>query len=58
VTCWVSFGWSTLTLRAIFFTKSLAHDRSLERCVPLVSQMHTLLSYVLNLHKIQFVFYA
>jgi hypothetical protein len=37
------------------FTKCLAHDGTLERCVPLVLQRHTLLSRVLNLPKIQFV---
>jgi hypothetical protein len=37
------------------FAKSLAHDETLERCVPLVSQRHTLLSHALNLPKIQFV---
>jgi hypothetical protein len=37
------------------FAKYLAHDGTLERCVPLVSQMHTLLSHALNLPKIQFV---
>jgi hypothetical protein len=26
------------------FAKCLAHDRSLERCVPLVPKLHTLLS--------------
>jgi hypothetical protein len=36
-----------------FFTKCLAHDETLERCVPLVSQRHTLLSCFLNLLKIQ-----
>jgi hypothetical protein len=40
------------------FTKCLAHDGTLERCVPLVPQRHTLLSRVLNLPKIQFVFRA
>jgi hypothetical protein len=37
------------------FVKCLAHDRTVERCVPLVPQRHTLLSHVLNLPKIQFV---
>jgi hypothetical protein len=37
------------------FAKYLAHDGTLKRCVPLVLQRHTLLSRVLNLHKIQFV---
>jgi hypothetical protein len=40
------------------FAKCLAHDGTLERCVPLVSQRHTLLSRALNLPKIQFVFCA
>jgi hypothetical protein len=40
------------------FAKYLAHDETLERCVPLVPQRHTLLSCALNLPKIQFVFYA
>jgi hypothetical protein len=34
------------------FTKCLAHDETLERCVPLVPQRHTLLSCALNLPKI------
>jgi hypothetical protein len=34
------------------FAKYLAHDGTLERCVPLVPQRHTLLSHVLNLPKI------
>jgi hypothetical protein len=38
-----------------FFAKCLAHDGTLERCVPLVSQRHTLLSRALNLPIIQFV---
>jgi hypothetical protein len=38
-----------------FFAKYLAHDGTLERCVPLVPQRHTLLSHALNLSKIQFV---
>jgi hypothetical protein len=38
-----------------FFTKYLAHDETLEMCVPLVPQGHTLLSRALNLPKIQFV---
>jgi hypothetical protein len=37
------------------FTKCLAHGGTLERCVSLVPQMHTLLSRALNLSKIQFV---
>jgi hypothetical protein len=37
------------------FAKCLAHDGTLERCVPLVPQRHTLLSRALNLPKIQFV---
>jgi hypothetical protein len=37
------------------FAKYLAHDGTLEMCVPLVSQRHTLLSCALNLPKIQFV---
>jgi hypothetical protein len=37
------------------FAKCLAHDETLERCVPLVPQRHTLLSRALNLPKIQFV---
>jgi hypothetical protein len=37
------------------FAKCLSHDGTLERCVPLVSQRHTLLSRALNLPKIQFV---
>jgi hypothetical protein len=40
------------------FAKCLAHDGTLERCVPLMSQRHTLLSHALNLSKIQFVFRA
>jgi hypothetical protein len=40
------------------FAKCLAHDETLERCVPLVPQRHTLLSRTLNLHKIQFVLYG
>jgi hypothetical protein len=40
------------------FAKCLAHDGTLERCVPLVPQRHTLLSHALNLSKIQFVLYA
>jgi hypothetical protein len=40
------------------FAKCLAHDGTLKRCVPLVPQSHTLLSHVLNLPKIQFVFCA
>jgi hypothetical protein len=40
------------------FVKYLAHDGTLERCVPLVSQRHTLLFHALNLSKIQFVFCA
>jgi hypothetical protein len=40
------------------FAKCLAHDGTLERCVPLVPQRHTLFSHVLNLLKIQFVFCA
>jgi hypothetical protein len=39
------------------FDKYLGHDGTLERCVPLVPQRHTLLSHVLNLTKIQFVFF-
>jgi hypothetical protein len=38
-----------------FFAKCLSHDGTLERCVPLVLQWHTLLSRALNLPKIQFV---
>jgi hypothetical protein len=38
-----------------FFAKYLTHDGTLERCVSLVVQRHTLLSRVLNLPKIQFV---
>jgi hypothetical protein len=38
-----------------FFAKCLAHDGTLERCVPLVPQRRTLLSRALNLPKIQFV---
>jgi hypothetical protein len=34
------------------FAKCLAHDETLERCVPLVSQRHTLLSHTLNMPKI------
>jgi hypothetical protein len=34
------------------FAKCLAHDGTLERCVPLVPQRHTLLSCALNLPKI------
>jgi hypothetical protein len=41
-----------------FFVKFLAHDGTLERCVSLVPQRHTLLSHALNLPKIQFVFFA
>ena len=37
------------------FAKCLAHDGTLERCVPLVPQRHTLLSRALNLPKIQFM---
>jgi hypothetical protein len=37
------------------FAKCLAHDGTLERCVPLVPQRHTLMSRALNLPKIQFV---
>jgi hypothetical protein len=37
------------------FAKCLAHDGTLERCVPLVPQRHTLLSRALKLPKIQFV---
>jgi hypothetical protein len=37
------------------FAKCLAHDRTLERCVPPMPQRHTLLSCGLNLPKIQFV---
>jgi hypothetical protein len=40
------------------FGKYLAHDGTLERCVPVVPQMHTLLSRALNLLKIQFVLCA
>jgi hypothetical protein len=40
------------------FTKCLAHDGTLERCVSLVPQRHTLLSHALNLPKIQFVLFA
>jgi hypothetical protein len=38
------------------FAKCLAHDGTLERCVPLVPQRHTPLSHALNLSKIQFAF--
>jgi hypothetical protein len=34
------------------FDKYLAHDETLEMCVPLVPQRHTLLSHTLNLFKI------
>jgi hypothetical protein len=34
------------------FAKCLAHDGTLERCVPLVPQRHALLSHALNLPKI------
>jgi hypothetical protein len=34
------------------FTKCLAYDGTLERCVPLVPQRHALLSRALNLSKI------
>jgi hypothetical protein len=37
------------------FAKCLAHDETLEMCVPLVLQRHTLLSRALNLPKIQYV---
>jgi hypothetical protein len=37
------------------FAICLAHDGTLERCVPLVPQRHTLLSHALNLPKIQVV---
>jgi hypothetical protein len=37
------------------FAKCLAHDGTLERCVPFVPQRHTLLSHALKLPKIQFV---
>jgi hypothetical protein len=37
------------------FAKCLAHDGTLERCVPLVLQRHAHLSCTLNLPKIQFV---
>jgi hypothetical protein len=37
------------------FAKCLAHDGTLQRCVPIVPQRHTLLSRALNLPKIQFV---
>jgi hypothetical protein len=40
------------------FVKYLAHDGTFERCVPLVTQRHTLLSRALNLTKIQFVLCA
>jgi hypothetical protein len=40
------------------FAKCLAHDRTLERCVPLMLQRNTLLSRALNLLKIQFIFYV
>jgi hypothetical protein len=40
------------------FVKCLAHDGTLERCVPLVPQRHTLLSRALNMPKIQFLFCA
>jgi hypothetical protein len=40
------------------FAKCLAHDGTLERCVPLVPQRHAHLSYALNLTKIQFVLCA
>jgi hypothetical protein len=40
------------------FAKCFAHDGTLERCVPLMPQRHTLLSCALNLSKIQFVFCA
>jgi hypothetical protein len=33
------------------FAKCLAHDGTLEMCVPLVPQRHNLLSHDLNLHK-------
>jgi hypothetical protein len=33
------------------FAKCLAHDGTLQRCVPLVPQRHDLLSYALNLSK-------
>jgi hypothetical protein len=33
------------------FAKCLAHDGTLERCVPLVLQRHTLLSHALNCLK-------
>ena len=38
------------------FAKCLAHDGTLERCVPLVPQRHTLLSCVLNLSKFSLYF--
>jgi hypothetical protein len=41
-----------------YFSKCLAHGETLERCMPLVLQRHTVLSRSLNLPKIQFVFYA
>jgi hypothetical protein len=34
------------------FAKYLAHDGTLERCVPLVPKVHALLSCALNLPKI------
>jgi hypothetical protein len=50
--------WATSLREVKSFTKCLAHDGILERCVPLVPQRYTHLSYALNLPKIQFVSYA
>jgi hypothetical protein len=38
------------------FAKCLAHDGTLERCVPLVPQRYSLLSRVLNLPKFNLYF--
>jgi hypothetical protein len=35
-----------------FFAKCLAHNGTLERCLPVMLQRHTLLSHALNLPKI------
>jgi hypothetical protein len=58
MTCWVCLDLGNLTLRSEILCKCLAHDGTLERCVPLVRKVHTLLSRALNLPEIQFVYCA
>jgi hypothetical protein len=56
VTCWVSLNLGNLTLRSKIISKCLAHDGTLERCVPLVPKVHTLFVMCLNLLKFSLYF--